>query len=122
MRKNLIALLLGLVLLVAPAMITGCATICSNGPGVATNLQATVNTLEAQVKQLEGVLINGYDAEIALAVTAAKAALVGAQALLKQWCPDPTAVDAVVKNASEVVTPSTNAAVKRAYKIGLVKP
>jgi hypothetical protein len=123
MRKRILALVLGLLLAVSPAVFSGCAgTFCSNAPSVATSLQNTVDVLKAQVAQLQGVLLNGYDAEIETAYLAAKVALSGAQALLKQWCPDTTEVADAVKNSNEVVTPQVNKAYKRAIKIGFVKP
>lgn len=122
MRKRILALVLGLLLVFAPAMISGCATFCGNAPSVATNLQTTVDVLKAQVAQLQGVLVNGYDAEIEAAYLAAKVALAGAQALLAQWCPNPATVADTVKNTETNITPKVQNAYKRAIKIGLVKP
>jgi hypothetical protein len=123
MRKRILALALCVMLAFTPAILGGCAgTFCSNAPTVASSLQTTVDILKAQVAQLQGVLLNGYDAEIEMAYLAAKVALTGAQALLKQVCPDPVQVSDVVKNADVVIAPQVRSAYKRAAKLNLVKP
>jgi hypothetical protein len=123
MRKRILALVLGLLLALSPVALSGCAgTFCSNAPSVASSLQSTVDVLKAQVAQLQGVLLNGYDAEIEMAYLAAKVALSGAQALLKQWCPDVAEVASAVKNSDTNITPKVNSAYKRAVKLGFAKP
>jgi hypothetical protein len=108
-----------LAVLLMFGVLSGCAWMCANGPQVTTTLSATVDSLKAIVGQLEPMA--QYDAEINLAYVAAKASLVGAQALLAQSCPDPTAVAAVVEATDKVVVPSATMSFNKAKKLKLVK-